>query len=348
MRTDVSKVKVSDSFGVAGDPALPLAASALDPATVREEFKHGLPRLCGEGGRVSVRGIEVLRHKPGKRCVIEYNLRVKPSDGGRTKATLIGKMRARRFGNEGYRLLDALWNAGFQSDSPDGVSVPEPIGVITPLQLWLQRKVPGETATEALGRPDGAALARRIAAAIHKLHCAGVPTDRSHSMADELRILHECLPVAARARPELAGRIDDILAASVRLGARVPEPHCCGIHRDFYPAQVIVESARLHLIDFDLYCQGDPALDVGNFIGHMTEESLRGRGDARAGQREEEALEEAFVELSGEATRAAVRAYTTLTLVRHIYLSTQFPERAPFTGKFVELCEERLAGAGAM
>ena len=72
------------------------------------------------------------------------------------------------------------------------------------------------------------------------------------------------------------------------------------------------------------------------------------RGDARALQPQEQALEESFVELSGEATRFAVRAYTTLTLVRHIYLSTQFPERATFTGKFVELCEERLAGTGAL
>src|SRR5437773_3836244 len=29
------------------------------------------------------------------------------------------------------------------------------------------------------------------------------------------------------------------------------------------------------LLDFDLYCQGDPALDIGNFVGHLTEQSLR-------------------------------------------------------------------------
>jgi hypothetical protein len=36
------------------------------------------------------------------------------------------------------------------------------------------------------------------------------------------------------------------------------------------------------------------------------------------------------VRLAGEATRAAVRAYTRLTLARHLYLSTQFPQRRPF------------------
>ena len=74
----------------------------------------------------------------------------------------------------------------------------------------------------------------------------------------------------------------------------------------------------------------------------MTEESLRTCDDAGALRDREQAMEERFVELSGEAVRASVRAYTTLTLVRHIYLSTQFPDRAAWTERMVELCEERL------
>ena len=101
--------------------------------------------------------------------------------------------------------------------------------------------------------------------------------------------------------------------------------------------------ARIYLIDFDLYCLGDPGLDVGNFIGHMTEQALRELGDPSGLAEQEKALEEAFVELSGEQCRPAVRAYTTLTLVRHIYLTTQFAEREQFTEKLLELCEQRLA-----
>jgi len=55
-----------------------------------------------------------------------------------------------------------------------------------------------------------------------------------------------------------------------------------------------------------------------------------------------QALEERFVELSGAAVRPAVQAYTTLTLVRHIYLSTQFPERVRLTEALIELCAQRL------
>lgn len=342
MSRDYSKIQVSDPFGAANDRGLPSVARALDPAAVKTAFRRGLPRLAGEAGQIVVKSIRVIRHKPGKRCVIEYDVRVEEEGVRRAKAILIGKLRARRFGTEAYRLLDALWAAGFHRDSVDGVSVPEPIGVLPELQLWLQRKVPGDVASAPLAGQGGIALAGRIAEAIHKLHRAGVPTDHQHTMADELRILHQCLPIAAQLKPTLASRIGSLLDACDRLGARVPAPATCPIHRDFYPAQVIVEDGRLWLIDFDLYCQGDPALDVGNFLGHMIEESLRTFDDANALSAQVDAMEERFFSLSGKAIRGAVRAYTTLTLARHIYLSTQFHDRASFTERLLELCEERL------
>jgi aminoglycoside phosphotransferase (APT) family kinase protein len=285
-----------------------------------------------------------LRHKPSRRCVIEYDVRIKRPGEVPKKSLLIGKIRARRFGNEGYRLQDAIWNAGFDHGTVDGLAVPEPIAVIPSFRMWLQRRVTGVVSSEPLAGADGIALSRRIAEAIHKLHRANVPTDRTHTMGDELRILHEHLPLVANSRPGLAQRIGQVLEDCGRLGARVPEPARCGIHRDFHPAQVIVKGRRLFLIDFDLYCLGDPALDIGNFIGHMTEESLRAFGDARALADREAALADRFVGLSGENVRPSVHAYTTLTLARHVYLSTQFAERRPLTDRLLELVESRLAG----
>ena len=333
---------VIDAFAAASDRELPTVALALDPGEVSAEFKRGLPRLAGEQGKVKVKSITVTRHKPGRRCVIEYDVRVERPDAPRRKARLVGKIRARRYGTEGFRMLEAVWNAGFHAHSSDGISVPEPIGVIPRFKMWLQRKIIGAEATTELLRRDGALLARRLAEAIHKLHTAEVPAKRSHTMADELRILHEHLPQVAEVKPELNRRIARLLRACDRLGAALPPPTTCGIHRDFYPAQVLVEQDRLFLLDFDLYCQGDPALDVGNFLGHHREMSLRQLGDSQALLDREHAMEERFVELAGPGTRPAVQAYATLTLVRHVYLSTQFPERLPFTETLLEMCEERL------
>jgi hypothetical protein len=334
-------VPVLDPFGVAGDPDMPSLALALEPTQALRKLRR-LPRLAGEHGVVHLLAIRVARYKPGRRCLIEYDVDVERPSVPREAATLIGKVRAGRYGNSGYRLLDSIWNAGFAADSPDGVSVAEPIGTVSTFRMWLQRKVPGLVATHLLPGPGGRALARRLAEAAHKLHQAGVPAERRHTMADELSILHECLPAVAEMEPRWAPRIQRLLAACDHLGAATPEPTRRGIHRDFYPDQVIVDGRRIYLIDFDLYCEGDPGLDIGNLLGHLTEQGLRTRGDPAAFADLERELEERFVELSGAATRAAVRAYATLTLARHVYLSTLFPERRPFTGSLLDLCEERL------
>jgi hypothetical protein len=210
------------------------------------------------------------------------------------------------------------------------------------LQMWVQRKVAGEPATHLLAGPGGTALAWRIAEAAHRLHRSSVTPRRTHTMADELRILHERLPLVAADRPEWAGRIERVIRACDRLGASLPRVAPTGIHRDFYADNVLVDGPRLYLLDLDLYCEGDPGLDIGNFLAHIEEYSLRTWGDPDRLSAVEQALEERFVELSGEGVRPSVRAYTTLTLVRHIHISTLFERRTHTTTALLDLCEERL------
>lgn len=336
-------LSVVDPFGVTNDVKMPFLAGALAPLEVQRQFKDCLPLLKGEKTQIHFTSIRVTRYKPERRCLIEYNLEVERPDAPLEKIALIGKARARGLDRSSYHLLQSLWNAGFATNSADGISVPEPIGIVPAFQMWFQRQVPGAIATQLLAEPDGVALAKRIAQAIHKLHQASVPASRRHTMADELRILDERLPLVAQIKPQWTQRLKKLLDACVRLGNTVPEPNWRGIHRDFYPDQAIADGSRLYLLDFDLYCEGDPALDVGNFLGHLTEQSLRTLGTPDALIEREKALTESFLQLSPPTTHTTISAYKTLTLVRHIYLSTKFPERCQFTEALLELCEQRLA-----
>ena len=335
-------VLITDPFNIITDTKMPFLAGALDPLKVQQQFIQHLPPAINPA---QLRAIRVIRYKPGKRCLIEYDLAIEnPADS--QVLTLIGKAQAKGTHNKSCQVQQALWNTGFAADSDDGVSVPEPMGVIPAFQMWLQRKVSGVIATQLLPKPDGNGVAKRIAEAAYKLQQAGVPPQRrSHTMTSELRILYERLPLVLQSYPQWANRLEQVLNACSRLGAATPEPILRGIHRDFYPDQVIVNHRRLYLLDLDLYCQGDPALDIGNFIGHIKEQSLRTLGNSDALADREQAMVERFVQLYGEAIHPAVQSYTTLTLVRHIYLSTLFPERRPFTESLLELCEHRLATA---
>jgi hypothetical protein len=323
------------------DDELPGLRLALDKEAARKVFKRRLPSLSREG-KLRLKKIRLIRHKPGRRCVAEYEVVVKIPNTPEQRITLIGKTRARRSGNEGFRLQKALWDAGFDSQSRDNISVPEPIGVISDFQMWFQRKVNGPTAEQLLASPDGVVLAKRVAQAIHKLHRVNVPTDKIHTMDHELNILGNCLAQVSALNPEWSQRLERLIASCKQLGGGIQPGGNCGIHRDFYAAQVILDTDRLWLLDFDLYCMGDPSLDAGNFIGHITEQSLREYGRADGLIDAEQALEDEFVRLSGEGTRRPLHAYRDLTLARHIFLSTKFPERRHLTEKLLALCETRL------
>jgi thiamine kinase-like enzyme len=319
---------------VFSDSKMPFLADAVDPLQVEKCFSKclAIAKNC------RLQKVQVIRHKMGRRCLIEYEL---INDAGQL-ITLIGKVRAKGTDIHSYELQKSLWEGGFADDSADGISVPEPVGIIPQWQMWLQRKVEGKIATQFLSQTDSIVQAKLIAEAAHKLHQANILPRRSHTMSDELQILHERIPLVMQQYPEWEERLKQILEASNYLGQNTPEAKRCGIHRDFYPDQVIINHSRLYLIDLDLYCEGNPALDIGNFIGHIQEYSLRTFGSSQVLQEYENALTERFIQLTSDQFLSAIQSYTTLTLVRHIYISTQFLERRAFTEALLNLCEQRL------
>ena len=324
------------------DPAMPFLAEALDPDVVRRRFRRFLPRLGFTNARLHVDGARVVRHKPGRRCLIEYTLRIERPDGF-TPLVLLGKARARGLDKTTYWVTRTLWHDGFNETAADGIHLPEPIGCAPEFRMWLQRKAPGVTATRLLADPDARALAPRIAEALFKLHTSDYAPPRRHTLADELRILHERLPLVCESRPSWRPRLDRLLEACDRLGASLPKTTPRPIHRDCHPDNLLVDGPRLYFLDLDLACQGDPALDAGNLLAHVTEHSLRTSGDPSTLVAWETAFEDAFAALHGERIRAAVRAYATLSLVRHVPISMRIPERRGITEALIALCEARLA-----
>lgn len=324
------------------DPALPTLRDALDPRFALAALAERL-RLPVERTRLA--SLRVVSHEPGKRCLIEYGLDIDSSFAS-ARLDAIGKIGVSRFDNSGYRQLRAIWQAGFTSDSADGICVPDPLGTVPGLYMWLQRKVPGRTVT-ALLRDGSPPSADRIAAAVHKLHNAPLTADRCHTMDDELTILHRCVDTVAAQHPHAAEAVFTLMNTAARVGGLLPSPAFCPSHRDLHPDQVVLYDGRLYLIDFDLFCLADPGLDVGNLLGHLTGHALRVHGDAAALRAFGDELEDRFVARAGEATRFAVRVYAALTLARHVLLSMQFADRADLVLPLVGLAQARLESLAA-
>src|SRR5437867_2400810 len=108
MKTSGS-AEIVDDFGSASDPTMPFLNRALDPEEAAREIQQGCARWAKPNVKLSIRAIRVSRHKPGKRCLIEYDIEVTSRASATRSFAVLGKATAKRDDRNGYDVLAALW-----------------------------------------------------------------------------------------------------------------------------------------------------------------------------------------------------------------------------------------------
>src|SRR5512134_1012389 len=114
-----------DTTAVARDLGIPGIARALDFEAAARWLEPHLARLATPPGRVRLRSLRAVRHKPGRRCLIEYELDVERRGTPAECIVVLGKMRSRGLDHATLRLVETLWKRAFSDSSPDRISVPE-------------------------------------------------------------------------------------------------------------------------------------------------------------------------------------------------------------------------------
>jgi aminoglycoside phosphotransferase (APT) family kinase protein len=320
------------------DLNMPLLETALDPKAMQV-------RLAALGLKAErLDRAELIRHKPGRRALIRYNL----TDGARSRS-MIGKMKARRPDVRTPALHDALRAGGLDGRGPHRVGVPRSYGRIDDLSLWLQEAVPGRPLTDLLSPSSSTGASRRAGAALAHLHRTSVETSRCWTMDDEVGVLDRALDAARAIMPDAAQDIDSVMAGARALASRLGAVETCCIHRDFYSDQVLVDGEDVWLVDLDLCAEGDPAIDLGNHLAHIAELALRRYGCENALTAHEVAFLAGYRSAAQPPDADRVAAMRLLSLSRHICISTVFADRAHTTASLVRTCREqfdRLGEAG--
>jgi hypothetical protein len=280
---------------------------------------------------MSVTSCEITHIKPGRRAIV----RLVTSDG-----VFLAKTRVGHRASTAFRLMQQFRAAGF--DDSSSVAVAEPVAVFDDLATWIQREVLGLSGEAAL-TADAGSVALAAADAAHRIHHAGVPAKRVHTVEHELAILRTRFETLANRRPDLAASLHRVL----RIVERRAEPFLrnrpvTGVHRDYYHDQLIVAGGRTTVIDFDLYCTADPALDIGNFVAHLREYALRVTGNPDALTNAADATIDRYCALAGEHHRTAIDLWANLSLARHIALSDEIAGRGCTTASLIELCSANL------
>ncbi len=250
--------------------------------------KRGPERL------VRVEAIHVLKYKPGRRCVLGYELMGRRR-GSRepTHHRVIGKVFRDERGRRLDRLQRLLWENGFGPDARDGIHVAEPLGYAPKMRMQLQAWVQGRTLNQLVRVQDIRPTMAQTAQGLAKFHSLPVPlpvngdgpvTLKRYGVAEEVANLDRFLQELTQVRPSFAREATRLRDALQQWASRLPPPPAATpIHRDFYYSQVLVQDrGRLTLIDFDLMALGDPALDVANFAAHLVFLGMEKLGDAQA------------------------------------------------------------------
>lgn len=320
------------------DPMMPMLDQALSVEGFSRHF-HGLLPDSTAFHTPAISEIQVLNHRRGRRCALVYTLVPRGGDPQR----LVGKIQAKKLDTRAYYLNRFLYeHAGFHEAAVDGIHVPKPIGMIAPLNMWCQQWVDGQAIFKLMGGVKANFFARRVAEAIYKLHQAEVETDKAHYITDELNILDQQLNIVAQQNESWRARIQQLLSLSKTLSLAIPPTRPVGIHRDFYHDQLLAKDEHIYLLDLDLYCQGDAALDLGNFIAHIEEQCLREFDDIDRYRPVLETLITHYCSISGKPIQPSIDIYTQLSLVRHVAISQRIPDRRPYTEAIMNVCESRM------
>lgn len=281
-------------------------------------------------------------HKKGRRALVEYTV----SAGGGSRR-IIGKYRAKGLDKRSARIQQHLWQNGFNRPSETGVA--EVLGDLPELNTWFQSRIDGQT-VGALLHPQNRRLTflgKAAADALLALHNSGAGNGLDLPVwqaQDEWAVLEKALAEAQTKLPHLAERIARVATQCKALLETLPVRPSETLHRDFYQDQILEPygtPGRMFLLDLDLACRGDGALDAGNYLAHIQELALRRYGKTDALHAHENAFRRHFLAHSNHAAKT-VEAYTTLTLARHIRISTLFAERAHTTEALLAVCEHRL------
>lgn len=250
------------------DHKLPELAHALNDEEMQSLLSLHLARYTGSRKIRQLRHL-VLKHTPGKRCVIEYWLEL--SGSPQPERRVIGKMYRFNRGENIFANLRALWNAAHNQSRPtqDGIlGMPQPLAYLPELGMVIQDVVPGRQLRSLTSGYDLSVAVARVASNLATLHGLTVFASEKKGLNEHIKkYCHPGPEVLIEACPELRPLIEDILhglaADPAWVGATTP---VCPVHGDLSLSQIFISNDRAFFIDFDGFCLSHAALDICNFL----------------------------------------------------------------------------------
>jgi hypothetical protein len=263
---------------------VPQPAEALLPSlpylTESERARELLERsIASAGGRYTGFQLldctpEVMRYNPGSRCTVRYQMKYADEFADRGWPDIVvAKTYHGDKGRLAWHAMRELWDSPMATS---GVAIAEPLAFLADLNVLVQGPVREERrltdairAAVAAGSgssdPSLRALIDQTARGLAAMHKSGARYGQLLTWEDERDEVAETLAELGAFTPELSTAAAPLLGELARVAARHAADPVGPAHRSFRPAQVLVFGEDIAFIDFDGFCQSEPALDVALF-----------------------------------------------------------------------------------
>ena len=237
----------------------------------------------------------IMRYTPGSRCTVLYRLNYSASEviSRDWPKLVVAKIYKGGKGRHAYEGMRALWEAPFRRTS--GVTLAEPLAFLPELNVLVQGPIREEQtlqemiASAARAHAPAAlnelyARVRQTAVGLAELHRSEVRFGPVRTWEEELAEVRGIADKLARVMPPFAGATAPLLGWLEDCAANSPVDPLVATHGTFRPGQVLIHQGEIGFIDFDNFCQAEPALDLSLFFRRTKDIVLDvlegGRGDA--------------------------------------------------------------------
>jgi hypothetical protein len=248
------------------DPVMPDLPRSMDPDWVAEVMRR--PELELE--------CKLIDYNPEIGAIVAY----RRADDRRVVA--FGKVSTEESCGLVYLVMDRLWRSPARAEGR--IALPKPLGYRPRSGFLLQTRVRGRPIDSDRNSRAFLGLARAAGPTLATLHEVDVPFGPARPLSVLIERLEENLPEIGLTSPPLfvsMRRLAEQLRQRDAAG-RPAEP--VGCHGDFKYDQLLKYRRRYVLIDYEMFCQAEPWLDVGTFCAYLPSSSPDDWRDAAAAE----------------------------------------------------------------
>lgn len=243
---------------------LPILETALNVARMTELLLPLLRPLARAGAEPAIAYAKLLAYKEGNRGLIQYEV---TGLGEQDPCLVFGKLfPALNQAERTFSIMGMLWNDVFAGQTR--VSVPQPLGVLADLSMFVYVPAEGLFLNEVIGGERAMEAMELSGTWLGMLHRHHLPLERHFHIATELVNLRVWASLIGQKYPDQVDAANQIADYLTERAGELPFETDAPIHKDFHYGHIVLDQG-LKIIDYDEMRLGDPNFDLAHFCANL-------------------------------------------------------------------------------